>query len=158
MHLMHATWFNGAHHRWRKTSGKHSTTISVMLKRFLGSKVYRLPSSTIELPHVPFSVVSVAERGCSSHVGAIRRWSDRSSMASCFRYPCSWLILGWDLLVPKQPHTLGRLCSLQATGSRRHHQAWRCCHWQGPHWPQQEWWCFWDTGLLWPLWQTGRTR
>ena len=38
-----------------------------MLKRFPGSKVYRLPSSAIELPDEPFSVVSVAEPGCSSH-------------------------------------------------------------------------------------------
>ena len=73
MHLMHPTWFDTALHRWRKTTGEHATTISVLLKRFLGS-ISRLLSSTMELPLVPFSVVP------------------------------------------------------------------------GPHWPRQEWWCFWDTG------------
>ena len=57
MHLMHPTWFDTALHRWRKTTGEHATTISVLLKRFLGSKVSRLLSSNMELPLVPFSVV-----------------------------------------------------------------------------------------------------
>ena len=63
MHLMHPTWFNGAHHRWRKTSGEHSFTASDMLKRFPSSKVYRVPSSTIELPQRSCQFFSVAERG-----------------------------------------------------------------------------------------------
>ena len=64
---MHPTWFNGAHHRWRKTSGEHSFTASDMLKRFPSSKVYRVPSSAIELPQRSCQFVSVAGRGCSSH-------------------------------------------------------------------------------------------
>ena len=32
MHLMHLTWFNGAHHRWRKPWGGHSSPASIMLK------------------------------------------------------------------------------------------------------------------------------
>ena len=159
MHLMHPTWFNGAHHRWRKTSGEHSTTMSVMLKRFLGSKVYRLPSSTIELPHDPFRVVSVAERGCSSHATELYGFGVIGvALPLAFATPVADLHWGGTYWCTSSPHTLGRLCSLQVTCSGRHHQAWRCCHWQGPHWPRQEWWCFWEPALLWPLWQTGRTR
>ena len=38
-----------------------------MHKRFPGSKVYRVPSSAIELPQGAFQCCFVAERGCSSH-------------------------------------------------------------------------------------------
>ena len=38
-----------------------------MLKRFPSSKVYRAPSSTIELPQRSCQFFFVAERGCSSH-------------------------------------------------------------------------------------------
>ena len=120
MHLMHPTWFSAAHHRWRKTSGEHSTTISVLLKRFLGSKDYRLPIA-------PPRTFQCCFRGWARLLlpgdGDMRLWSDRSGMASCFRYPCSWLTLGWDLLVHKQPHAPGRLCSLQvrAVGDTTRH-------------------------------------
>ena len=87
MHSMHPTWFNGAHHRWRKTSGEHSFTASVMLKRFPGSKVYRVPSSTIELPQGSFQRWF---RGWARLLlpwdGAMWLCSDRISIASCFRY------------------------------------------------------------------------
>ena len=67
MHLMHPTWFNGAHHMWRKTHGGHSLTASIMLKRSPGSKVYRVPSSTIELPQQFFATCdSLTECGCLS--------------------------------------------------------------------------------------------
>ena len=56
MHLVHPTWFDTGLHRWRNTTGEHATTISALLKRFLGSKVSRLLSSTMALPRVPFSV------------------------------------------------------------------------------------------------------
>ena len=105
-----------------------------------------------------FSVGPVAERGCFSQDGAIWLSSDRSSIASCCRYLRWFSTLERDLRGYNQPHTLRRLCSSQVTCSGKHHQKWGCCQWQGPHWPRQEWWCFWDHGLLWLLWQTGRTR
>ena len=58
---------NGAHHMWRKTHGGHSLTASIMLKRSPGSKVYRVPSSTIELPQGFFATCdSLTECGCLS--------------------------------------------------------------------------------------------
>ena len=72
-------------------------------------------SSTIELPHVPFSVVSGAERGCSSHVGAIRLWSDKSSMASTPVADLCWGGTNWG---PSSPIRLDdfALCKLRAAG------------------------------------------
>ena len=119
MHLMHPTWFNGAHHRWRKTSGEHSTTISVMLKRFLGSKVYRLPSSTIELPHEPFSVVSVAERGCSSHATELYGFGVIGvALPLAFATPVADLHWGGTYWCTSSPIRLDdfALCKLRAVG------------------------------------------
>ena len=69
MHLMHPTWFNGAHHMWRKTSGGHSFTESIMLKRSPGSKVYRVPSSAIELPQGSFQHVILWLSAAASLMG-----------------------------------------------------------------------------------------
>ena len=67
MHLMHPTWFNGTRHTWRKTKGGRSPTATIILKRSPGSKVYRVPSSTIELPQRSFATCgSVTGRSCLS--------------------------------------------------------------------------------------------
>ena len=54
-------------YRWRNTSGEHSFTASDMLKRFLSSKVFRVPSSTIQLSWRSCQFFFVAASGCSSH-------------------------------------------------------------------------------------------
>ena len=65
MHLMPLTWFNGAHHRWRKSWSGHSLPASIMLKRSPGSKIYCVPSSTIELLQGFLATWdSLAGRGC----------------------------------------------------------------------------------------------
>ena len=66
MHLMPLMWFNGAHHRWRKTWGGHSLPASIMLLKWSpGSKIYGVPSSTIELLQGFLATWdSLAGRGC----------------------------------------------------------------------------------------------
>ena len=67
MHLKHPTWFNGTRHAWRKTKGGRSPTATIILKWSPGSKVYRVPSSTIELPQGSFATCgSVPGRSCLS--------------------------------------------------------------------------------------------
>ena len=87
-----------------------------MLKRFLGVEVYRLLSSTIELPLVPFSVFSVAERGFMSELyglGVIR-----GAWPLAFANLVADLCWGRTYWCPSSPIRLDDfvLCRLRAAG------------------------------------------
>ena len=155
MHLMHATWFNGAHHRWRKTSGEHSTTISVTLKR--SNDFWARRSIGCLAPPLSFlTYLSVLFPGLSAAVPPMSELYGfgviRVAWPLAFATPVADLCWGGTYWRPSSP------IRLDDFALRRHPRRGDVVIDRGHIDPVKNGDAFWDTGLTWPLWQTGRTR